>query len=608
MKHTFFVIAGIIVSAAMGMTVSVYALGSQDKILETLFNSAEVKMSDTDEINDFDKLVAGTDELPFNNLYLFMYKNVLEAPRKAAIKELAKWTTYSQGDLEEILLNGDIQPIIYHQEELMNSASQSTEEEIAAAEADKEAATKECTDLFSEMSLSETSKSILSEYCNKYVTPTVVNESDASTLLSIDAAKDEYLYLLEAYQKEFDLQRENYKLSYEALVSEIFMNNDLSDSADIDLLSDLDLVHEILFRDPIVYPDRSNGDDLSLASEEENEGGTATTDEVVLTEDTVSPYVCQNDSTLADAIGAFEESGGSSTNNTASGNSGADEVTSDSGDNGDDNADGGTGKTVVPKDSKGATDDFGDTLDALAGTKGDWTRSLPCGDVFCITVDIVTQSEESATAADYKKADNCIACHLKYIKEVMDETLSHSLAPSKVPMNYFEDATCKNAGNFVDLDLNVYTVKRPIDLDPGDDIEDAPAKDVENFKNLLWNKGLLPLPGGSDTITNETLADGECNAIISMYEVAGITPTTNEINDRCEDASELIQKEESEAYDKFVFDASFSDQSVLYQQVSAELYAMLLTFENFKEDLEQSFLEDGSPLQNLATKTPYCGQ
>jgi hypothetical protein len=599
MKHALFVIAGIIVSAAMGMTVSVYALGSQDKILEALFDASDVKMSDTDEINDFDKLVAGTDELPFNNLYLFMYKNVLEAPRKAAIKELAKWTTYSQNDLEDIVLNGDIQQIIYHQEELMNSASQTTEEEAATEKADKEAAAKECTDLFSEMPLSETSKSILSEYCNKYVTPTVVNSSDAATLLSIDAAKDEYLYLLDAYQKEFDLQRENYKLSYEALASEIFMNNDLSDSADIDLLSDLDSIHKVLFRDQIVYPDRSSGDSVSLASE-----GTLNSDEeVVLAEDAVSPYTCLADSGLADAVNAFEESAG--TSGSTGGDSGAGNAAS--GDTGENSENGSTGK-VVPKDSEHALDEFGDTLAALSGTKGDWTRSLPCGDFFCITVDIVTQSEKSVTSADYEKTDNCIACHLKYIKEVMDETMSHSLVPSKIPMNYFEDATCKNAGNYVDLDLNVYTVKRPIDLDPGDNIEDTPAKDVENLKNLLWNLRSFPLPGGSNTITDETLADGECNAIISMYELAGVSPPMDEIQDRCEDANELIQKDESEAYDKFVFDASFSDQSVFYQQVSAELYSMLLTFETFKEDLEQSFLEEGSPIQNLATDTPYCSQ
>ena len=93
---------------------------------------------------------------------------------------------------------------------------------------------------------------------------------------------NEYNVLVDKYQAELELQRDFRKLSYESIASEMFFNGDLGDSANIDILHDLDLAHYVLFGSTIDYPDRSGGEPVSLASvEEEPTPEKAPEDEVV---------------------------------------------------------------------------------------------------------------------------------------------------------------------------------------------------------------------------------------------------------------------------------------------------------------------------------------
>lgn len=71
----------------------------------------------------------------------------------------------------------------------------------------------------------------------------------------------------------------------------------------------------------------------------------------------------------------------------------------------------------------------------------DYSTPPLCGDVICVTLDFI---EKPATAA-FNKTDNCIQCHVQFINESLQKTISHSLIPAKATGNLGESGLCKNA-------------------------------------------------------------------------------------------------------------------------------------------------------------------
>ena len=82
------------------------------------------------------------------------------------------------------------------------------------------------------------------------------------------------------------------------------------------------------------------------------------------------------------------------------------------------------------------------TIPQLEPAKSDnWDKAPFCDGMVCISLDFVMKP---ATPA-FNKTDNCIQCHVQYINDSIQKTISHSLIPGKAAGNLGESGLCKNA-------------------------------------------------------------------------------------------------------------------------------------------------------------------
>ena len=623
MKKFFFLSIGLMVSGFLGFQLGhvAFAVSSSEDLLGTIFGVAGVEETDTTDPKELSNLASNT-EGAFQNLYLFMFQNVTKGPSDAAIEALQdrlkekKKRDYTEDELRAIVIEGSIQPVI-EKMQAVASAVASDPNYVTDSENTRTVQQQECDDFNSSNDFGDTVEGFYSWYCTTYVVGDEISKEDSLSAIPQKTIMDEYTYLVELYQNEVDLQREYRKLAYESIADEMFFNNDLGDSANIDILHDLDLAHQVLFGSNITYPDRSAGEDVSLASEQdflsELPGDSESPAEevplevdplVTLSSDTVSPYTCFDDEALRLALEDYyatditeaqldlPESTIVYPSIDGDANPGQ-----DLGDDDDDDED--TPQEEVDRGLQ-ALDGF---ITELSGQQGDWTRSLPCSDIFCITVELVSDTEDPVVSSGYSETDNCVLCHLAFINKRMSQTLDKSLVASKPSQNWFEDATCKEAGSEISLDLNIYTIAMPIELDPGDDIEDTPTKEIEVLKNTLFEIGAIPSPG--TTQFNKTLADLECESVVNLYEASDTPVTLDTAQDACITAASNVQARVDEAYLKMKFESAVGNGNTLYEQASGELYSMLLIFRNIQDGLKKTYVEDSAPLTTLIKK-PYC--
>jgi len=630
MKRLLLLSFGILFSASIGVALSRYTLAFTDTatITSLIFEQAGISVpTDTTDPKQLETL-ALSDGVPFQNLYLFMYQNVLEGPEAAALKLLSSQyldgLQFTEDELQSIVLNADTSAIL-EKRQAQADASQSSTDVQSQTDA-KNASDAEFQQYLddNEGEFSESTLAYLTAAYAVRMQPQVAGEEDVTKSITQDGLLNTYNAITEAYQEELDLQRDNRKLAYEALASEMFLNNDLTDSANIDLLYDLDLAHYVLFGTMITYPDRSGDEEVQTASVPESFMRDAfsepDSDVELSSEDVVSPYACLDDETLRSALDTFAVDGSEATAETPSAESTLSypdpaQVAEDSGAS-PENLEVATEAAEETKQGLEALQGF---LTQLAGTKGDWTRSLPCGDIFCITVKLVDGSEEDVSSTDYAETDNCVACHLSYISKSMTETTDHSLVAGKISKNWFEDATCKEAGNKVNLDINVYAIKKAIDLDPGDETDDAPNTDVQDLKTSLLHVGGFPTKDAPETILGKTPADIECESILKLNTIAGSPQNLSDVQSSCQEAAAAVQQEIKNVFDQSQLQGMVQNQATLYQQVSAELYKMAITFRNFQDGLKATYggftdpmtseekgKQDSAPIPSLLKDKKSC--
>lgn len=509
---------------------------SGDDIVDRLFDEAGIVEFDPDLEAMSDLSLS---EEPFSNLYLFMYQNVKLGPQRAAITELALHEPYSEDELERLFLDGSL--------------------------------------------------SVVQDYFE-----------DAGLTISQSAVSEEYSRLLADFDEELNFQINNATVAYEALAQEIFMNGDLSDSANIDLLYELDLVHYLLFGSFMELPDRADGEEESVQlTSEAGEAELARRVRILLSsEEEDSALVCNDDEDLRDALAAYEEAVLISPEDYEGVSSGAELTPVE-----DDVSERVKGESMEDVAGRSVEEPVSreDLLDAISGTPGNWSRGLPCNDIFCITVNLVTQEGDSdVVTADYAPTDNSVAAHIAYIAARMDETVEGGLQANKVPMNWGEDGTCKESGNDIEVDLNVYLVKKPISLSPGDDIEELPTQSVQELHDDLLalkaipNPSLAALRGKSpEDMDFEHLAYFGCNA--SQEDCLADALIRQEVRQQAID----------ETYEGFLLESRGGTNFVFYEQLAAELYSFALSLDGFQTALKDSYITGEAPLEDLLN-TPYC--
>jgi hypothetical protein len=588
---------------------------------EVLSKTKDFKGNYDGTADELEKLAdADEGQLPFQNLYLYMYQNVVEGPKNEALKEIAKRTSYSKSQLEKVLFEGNLDPIINREEE--------SEDEETLTETDIDS-------LIAGQGLSANLESFVRGYYDFYIAedgPGRANKVVEKITTQVEAM-DEYTYLKSLYEDEYSFQNQNRRLLYEAMAAEMFINGDTGDSAGIDLLYDLNLINSVLFNEAVDYPDRGGGSDVALASimdefeEMENsvflasessedsrdsivilssEEDGADADSLLAVGDDFDASSCDDDSELRAALDAFESSEASSEDSSGDADAGSGSGT-DSGSytstssSSSSSSNGSEETTTDDEEESDAVEEFNSMLAEIgAGSPGDWTRMLPCNDIFCITVNLVKENDEPEVGDfEFEEVDNCIACHTQYINERMGETLSKSLAPSKVPMNYFEDATCKDGFNLLP-GLRVFVRSLPIFPDKGDDIDEAADEAVTNFYEGFAHESGLTNP---DALTGDTKADLACQAALNQAEISGNDAAFDEAMSACNSASAAISAAIAERIAKFTYLSEAESDYSIYEQMSGELYSMLLYLDGMRVALSESF----EPINSLINK-PYCGK
>ena len=127
-----------------------------------------------------------------------------------------------------------------------------------------------------------------------------------------------------------------------------------------------------------------------------------------------------------------------------------------------------------------AASDLLDKTEIPAAAAGDYSQPSLCGDIVCLTIDLV---KKKATPI-FNKVDNCIACHVEYINDSLQKTISHSLIPAKASGNLGESGLCKNAAGTA---LGLIGMNMSIQLVP---MVAAPKDDLMKEGNISdeWNK------------------------------------------------------------------------------------------------------------------------
>lgn len=536
MRKLFLTLLLSILSASAG-----YALSTDDEIVQSIFDSANVNKtydSDSKELK-----VLANEEKPFENLYLFMYQNVKEAPKKAAIEETALKLGYNEDDLETIILDQNVSLI------------------------------------------------------KNYLDPKLRNNQSAIT--------EEYTRVSDVYQNELEFQTENRTLLYETLASEIFVNNDLTDSAGVDILHDLNIIHQILFGSEIEFPDRSGDEDVELASEELFDMPllkVRRTAESVDTEENTS-MICLDDEELASAIDEFEASEPEDSSDpeeevvdTSDSYDSEDEESSEESSEDSSEGSGSSGSSSSSSRESPSREPLEEFISEISGTLGSWERELPCDDIFCITVELVSETDETSAAEDsYEETQNCIACHVSYILERMEQTTDESLVPSRVSTNWFEDASCKDAGSKVGMSLSVYTIAKPILQDKGDEIDENANDNVEELEGTL--KALGANTDSSD-VKSTSAAEDDSERISNTHP----TSSFDEIVEANLEAAKIRQENIEAAFDEFMLRTRLENSTDLYTQVAAELSVLVTYFKNFQEALVDT---SNGALEELIAKK-YC--
>ncbi len=303
------------------------------------------------------------------------------------------------------------------------------------------------------------------------------------------------------------------------LPSEVFANGDLSDSG-FDLISDLEIIEKLLFlkSDPI---DIGKAYNKEKSSEEEQTppapgeavttpetappqgepqgappvgggaGGTQQTgtqqaagtqeecpegfEEAPVVTSALQPN-CTDASEVQKVIDAYEKAKGLQKKNCVPKGAAAGEAGAGT------QQGGGTGETPPGGGAAGGggvspeaivTDDFlpevapPETPPVEPAPADNWKKERICLGKFCLFINFYYETPTSA----YMDADNCIACHIEKIDDLLKKVLSHSISPNKVPGNLIETPKCKNGASIqlsaISMNWNVQfmPIKTPINDD-----------------------------------------------------------------------------------------------------------------------------------------------
>jgi hypothetical protein len=443
------------------------------------------------------------------------------------------------------------------------------------------------------------------------------------------------------YREMRDIEELKANINAAVVPSEMFANGDLSDSG-FDLINDLQIIEKILFleSDPVDIGKSytsATSDGLAQVGQAPTTPGEVTAPSGLTTPpvsstiigggtetisptrartgasqfprsgqfDGFNPNVCFEDEDYSDALSEFQEKSMT-----------------------DDNyKDGSEGQ--VPYSGKGTggpTTDFKDQETEDTGQAGgqsdffppappdltpipsaepdDWLKNRLCAGFFCLEINFAKAPAKSAFA----NSDNCIACHVEKINEVLKTVIDHSLVPTKAPGNLGESAECKGAmltalGSF---HMNVYAVGMPVKTPINDDLMFGTSI-IEEWANYCNQVAFFPTEACESV---EEKAKHEYKIPPSLVDRAtehafSVSPdvvTQEQMSRRISDTIAGYEIDQSGAIRAYNTESSTAENAVFFHPLMYELDQMNYLFSNIRSTLESLHEGDGDACFELKNK------
>jgi hypothetical protein len=402
-------------------------------------------------------------------------------------------------------------------------------------------------------------------------------DDNEDTYQEVETLLDDYQDILDDYADELEKERLQQEMTLDSYGKEMFANGDTEDSS-FDVLYDLEIIEYILFGEDTI--DSGGGGTTDAAESVDSDGDgpvddadtetstTATTsssttsssssdaddeaeEDTADEEDPLNPLECVVDAGLQ---GAFAEAGVTPVE--------TEEDEADTADDDDPSSGGGDTST-----GSGDADTDGDPDALLTATEAaDWNPDEVCDGVFCL---IIRFSNKEDTA--YEKSDNCIKCHVEYMRDAMNEVISKPLNPNKVTGNAFEPAMCKESYLKAVPAVNLFMIPVPLPTPPPEDVITNMNRTCEESLDLIEDKDLdegqlltkwltLGCSDPEDPETAETELDESTRRRLANYLTTPLDDIIKEQNTQAAGSlsTEALIEEATKQYD---------EQIALMQQV-----------------------------------------
>ncbi|MGL5831175.1 MAG: hypothetical protein ACRCZE_03435 [Candidatus Altimarinota bacterium] len=460
-----------------------------------------------------------------------------------------------------------------------------------------------------------------------------------------DQAERMYRNIYDSYQRHKQRADLRAQVSAQVAPNEIFVNDDLDDSG-FDLINDLNNIEQILFQENEEITigggglggsgdgeDEQTGSASSGSNSGDNDtsetpidtsgGGPVTggnagsgngnvdqpgnafeADDSSALDDSffggINPNQCFTDNNFAEQLNEFEENSANNAeqypnqnqqNQTNDGDGGQNTPTSGDGAVAPDSVDNWLNPQLPPNSPTSANP-------VPPAAPADWDKPSLCDDIICITLEIISEP----VTATFKEDDNCISCHLQYINDKLQKTISHNLIPSKATGNLGESSLCKDASgtSLGSVSLNIAFTAVPIVTPPKDDLVNLGniTDEWDEFaaRNGAWNYGEKNRraqdaeQNGTELDTSPIMSRAEREYLVAVAKVADNTPQS-EVIERAN--KEILYQTATETYEVAV--AGIAKQAFgrasVYDTLLEEMESMNTYFEGFRK-LMQSLNED----------------
>ncbi len=218
--------------------------------------------------------------------------------------------------------------------------------------------------------------------------------------------------------------------------------------------------------------------------------------------------------------------------------------------------------------------------DVKSAPPGDYSKAPLCEDIICITFETFYKP----ATPSFTKTDNCIQCHVQYINESLQKTVSHSLIPAKATGNLGESALCKNAAaaSLSAIGMNISVNMVPVITPPKNDLMSVGNINDEWNKyaqtNGFWNYGEKQRREADAKKKNGPVdyspisSDMERMLVVELFN-AGDNSSIDE-----------VMSQASSSYEKLKVQAA---QEQLVVEIAQDAYGEINTYDALEDEMKQ---------------------